>query len=715
MIKSLAFSRMAALGVAVAVLASVSDAAAQEATCWDGVSGPRADADLYCLVLVPTPDLMAATGTVRMARSPSPFGATVTPDGRPQFAITIDIAGLPDPSTLGPYTTYVAWVTTPVLDPMVKLGAVGNGSTAAGHVEFDKFMVLISAENSADVERRDGRLVLRGMSPSMRMLPDQHMMVAPAVRDDAANSGDQRWFVPPMHPAVPMMWALRGLRPRTAPFLPDTVGRRIVDARPRQLLRLDDGDTLDLEAVMVRRNVLGREFIMYGFNAQYPGPLIEVSQGATIVVNFTNHIDLPTTVHWHGLRLDNRFDGVPGVTQDAVMPDETFRYQVYFPDAGIYWYHPHHREDIQQDLGLYGNMLVRSSDPGFFNPVNREEVLMLDDLLVGADGLVPFGRDRATHTLMGRFGNVVLVNGEPTYELEVGRGEVVRFFLTNVSNTRTFNVSFGGAAVKVVGSDVGKFEREAWVESVVIAPAERFIVEVRFDTPGVATVTNRVQGLNHFFGTFFAEVDTLGLIAVGADPPAEDFAAEFNRLRQHDDVIAGIDPYRPFFDRPVDYHLVLQLATHDLPVSVDWMMRLDSIYFSPVEWTGTMPIMNWVSTSAEVRWILRDPTSGNENMDVQWRFTVGDVVKVRLTNDRHSLHAMQHPIHIHGQRFLVLEQDGARNNNLVWKDTILLPVGSTADILLELTNPGRWMVHCHIAEHLEAGMRMVFEVVEDGS
>ena len=702
-------SRMAAFWLALAVMAPGA-ATAQDATCWDAVAGPRADADLYCLQLVPTPDLMAARGTVRMARRASPFGATVSPDGTQQFVVTFDISGLPDPSTLGPYTTYVAWATTPVLDPVVKLGVVGNGSTAAGHVEFNKFMVLISAEASADVEQREGRLVLRGMSPSMRMLPDQHMMVAPVVRDDAANSGDPRWTMPPMHPAVPMMWAMRGLRPGTSPFLPDSVGRPIVDARPRQLLQLRDGDTLDLEAVTVRRTVLGREFIMYGFNAQYPGPLIEVSQGATIVVNFTNQIELPTSVHWHGLRLDNRFDGVPGVTQDPVLPGETFEYTVYFPDAGIYWYHPHHREDIQQDLGLYGNMLVRSSDPEYFNPVNQEQVLMLDDLLVGEDGLVPFGRDRATHTLMGRFGNVVLVNGEPEYELDVGRGEVVRFFLTNVSNTRTFNVSFEGAAVKVVGSDIGKFEREAWVESVVIAPAERYIVEVRFDTPGAVTVTNRVQGLNHFFGTFFAEVDTMGSIAVGEAPPAEDFTAAFSRLRQHDDVIADIDPYRPLFDRPVDYQLMLQLETRDLPVTVEWMMRLDSIYFSPVEWSGTMPMMNWVSTSAEVRWILREVSSGHENMDVQWRFDVGDVVKVRLTNDRRSLHAMQHPIHIHGQRFLVLEQDGAKNDNLVWKDTILLPVGSTADILLELTNPGRWMVHCHIAEHLEAGMKMVFEV-----
>ena len=140
-------------------------------------------------------------------------------------------------------------------------------------------------------------------------------------------------------------------------------------------------------------------------------------------------------------------------------------------------------------------------------------------------------------------------------------------------------------------------------------------------------------------------------------------------------------------------------------------MLYDWIYFNPVEWSGTMPIMNWLTTSNEVTWLLRDSVTGAENMDIDWNFQVGDVVKIRLVNNRDAWHAMQHPLHIHGQRFLVLDQDGVRNNNLVWKDTVLLPAGTTTDILLEISNPGRWMVHCHIAEHLESGMKFVFEVL----
>ncbi len=123
-----------------------------------------------------------------------------------------------------------------------------------------------------------------------------------------------------------------------------------------------------------------------------------------------------------------------------------------------------------------------------------------------------------------------------------------------------------------------------------------------------------------------------------------------------------------------------------------------------------MPTMNWASSARELRWILRDRRTGRENMDIDWRFSVGDVVRIRIENERDVFHAMQHPLHFHGQRFLVLEQNGVANTNLVWKDTVLLPAGSTTDILLELSNPGRWMVHCHISEHLEAGMKFVLEV-----
>ncbi len=672
-------------------------------------------ADLYCIDLIPAPDFPTASGTVNLGHVSSPFGVAVTADGRHRYELKVSVTGLPEPETLGDFTTYVAWATTPLLDPIVKLGQVGGSQTATGLIEFDKFLVLISAEPSFDVTERTGPLVLRGISASMRMMPhvgeplwfmgaeEGHQHEA-----EGANAGAV-WPMPPMHPLVPMPASMQGLAPTVSPFLPTPAGQ-IPEARPREVVELANGATLDLTAGPVRRTINGRVFTMYGFNGQYPGPLIRVPQDATIVVRFQNDTELPTAVHWHGIRLDNRFDGVPHVTQEPVPPGGTFTYRVHFPDAGIYWYHPHHREDITQDLGLYGNIQVRSPKPDYYSPVNSEAVLMLDDLLIGADGLVPYGDESATHALMGRFGNIFLVNGEPDFNLAVDRGEVVRFFLTNVANTRTFNVSFGGAPIKVIGSDVGKFEREEWVESVVIAPAERYIVEVRFAEAGELAIENRVRSIDHLYGSFFPEVDTLGIVSVSNQQVQEDYSEAFNRLRSNEAVREDIDRYRRFFDRPVDHSLLLTLDVDSLPFPIEPLMRADSVFFNPVEWSGTMPMMNWVSTGKQVRWILRDPATGRENMGIDWRFSVGDVVKIRLTNERDAFHSMQHPIHIHGQRFLILSQNGVRNDNLVWKDTMLLPAGSTADLLLELSNPGDWMLHCHIAEHLEVGMKMVFRV-----
>ncbi len=471
------------------------------------------------------------------------------------------------------------------------------------------------------------------------------------------------------------------------------------------------GDTLRLEAGLVERTLKGRSFTAYAFNGQYPGPMIETVRGSEIVVAFTNRLREPTTVHWHGIRLDHRNDGVPDLSQPVVPPGGQFIYHLRFPDAGIYWYHPHVREDVQQELGLYGNLLVRPPKGEAYGPAHREAVLLLDDLLIGDDGPVPLGTESPTHALMGRFGNLLLVNGEPGYRLGVARGEVVRFYLTNAANTRTFNLSWPGARMKVVGSDVGPFAREEWVDNVVIGPAERYVVHVRFERAGAVPLVNRVRGLDHLYGRFFDETDTLGTVEVAAEPANPDLRDGVRhtaaRLRGR---AARWSAIVPAASGAPERTLVLTLETRDLPPITQRLMQLDSIYFAPMEWSGTMPMMNWASTGRQVRWIVRDPATGRENMDVDWRFRRECRSRIRLVNQRLSFHAMQHPIHLHGQRFLVLAVNGVPSENLVWKDTVLLPAGATVDILLDPSNPGRWMLHCHIAEHLSAGMMMAFVV-----
>ncbi len=675
--------------------------------------------DLYCIELVAAPGIDGASGLVGLGHVPGPFTVAVTPDGRPRHRLTVSLSGLPTPGSLGRYSTFVAWVAPPSMHPIRRLGEVAGGEADLGEVELEKFVFLITAEASGRVREPNGRIVLRGQSPSTRLFPPDLLEFSigrmgqgsggghPGHGASPADSGPARWTTVPMPPGLQMFPAEMALRPEVAPFLPSGPAPA---ARPRQVVRVAQGDTLRLSAGLVQRIIKGRRYTMYAFNGQYPGPLIEVVRGSEITVAFTNRLPQPTTVHWHGIRLDHRSDGVPDLSQPAVPPGSEFTYRLRFPDDGIYWYHPHVREDIQQELGLYGNLLVRPGAGEAYGPANREAVLMLDDILIGDDGLVPLGRESPTHALMGRFGETFLVNGEPDYRLRVERGEVVRFYLTNAANTRTFNLSFLGARMKVVASDVGSYAREEWVESIVLAPAERYVVHVRFDRPGAIALVNRVRGLDHLYGKFFPEVDTLGTVDVARGRIERDLGRGFAALRYDTAAAAEMEGFRRAAAGAPEKVLVLTLETRGLAPVTQRLMQLDSIYFAPMEWSGTMPMMNWASTGRQVRWIVRDPATGRENMDVDWRFRRGHPVRIRLVNQRRSFHAMQHPIHLHGQRFLVLSVNGVRNENLVWKDTVLLPAGSAVDILLDPSNPGRWMLHCHIAEHLSAGMMMGFAV-----
>lgn len=537
-----------------------------------------------------------------------------------------------------------------------------------------------------------------------------------AAMGHAMPSDPNAWRMPPMDMSMPMTPGMMAMLPTTSPFLPGN-GVDISTlplAIPSRMMRLADGDSLRLTASLVRRTIGGKDYVMYGYNQQYPGPLIRVEKGATIVVDFRNEIEMSSTIHWHGLRLDNRFDGIPGLTQSVVESGKSFTYEVYFPDEGVYWYHPHVREDIQQDLGLYGNMLVDPVTPKYYNEVNREEALILDDIQIDPAGILPYGADVPVHALMGRFGNVMLTNGSDDYRMEVSRGEVVRFYLTNVANSRTFNVTFGNAKVKVIASDVSRFEREVWVSSVPIGPAERYIVEVQFETAGDVAITNSVQAIDHFRGEFYPHVDTLAMVAVSNKAASPDYSATFDELRSYADVTADVESFRSYFDKDPDHTIELTLSHRNLPLETVVMMEIDTLYVPPVEWNDAMPMMNWQSSGNEVTWVLRDMDTGKENMDIQWDFKKGDVVKIRVFNDPKSFHPMHHPIHVHGQRYLVLSTDGVRNDNLVWKDTAIVPVGSTVDFLVDMTNPGNWMLHCHIAEHLQSGMMLGFRV-SDGA
>ena len=471
------------------------------------------------------------------------------------------------------------------------------------------------------------------------------------------------------------------------------------EAKPSEIINMGDKEIFNLEAKPVIKDINGIKLKMYAYNNQIPGPVIKVRQGSTISVNFTNNIDMDTTIHWHGIRLDNKYDGVPNVTQQPIKPDERFLYELYFPDEGIYWYHPHIREDLQQELGLYGNIIVEPRVENYYNKVDREVFLFLDDIKMAKNKVDVFGKDFARFALMGRFGNVMLTNGETDYSLSIKKGEVVRFYLADAANTRTFNFSIEEYKLKLIGSDSGKFEKEEFVDSIVIAPAERYIAEILFDKKGTFDILHKTP----------LRIYKLGTIEVSDEETESKNYINFLKIKENIEIKKGIDKFRKYFDKAPDYEIDLSVDMHGMGNMEHSMMDMDSE--QNIEWEDDMPMMNAMATSKNTKWILKDRATGKENMDINYQVKVGDIKKIRIFNNPKSIHPMQHPMHLHGQRFLVLSVNGKQNDNLVWKDTVLVPKGSTADILVEFTNPGNWMFHCHIAEHLESGMMSMFNVI----
>jgi FtsP/CotA-like multicopper oxidase with cupredoxin domain len=604
-------------------------------------------------------------------------------------------------------------------------------------------------------------------------------------------------------------------------FPADTTGLEL--ATDPETVEIADGGSVDLRIAPVKKRLGDATVRMLAYNGSVPGPTLRVAQGSEVTVRVENRGDLEATVHWHGLRLDNRYDGTHE-TQRPIEVGERFEYRLQFPDEGLYWFHPHIRQDYGQEMGLSGTILVVPDDSGYWAPAHRELVVTLDDILIEDGQVAPFSPTQTTYAAMGRFGNQLIVNGETSLTLDADAGEVVRFYLVNTANTRVFNVAVRGARMKLVGGDSGRCEREELVESVVLAPSERVVVDVRFEAAGEAVLEHRTPERTY----------QLAAIKVGDGAVDPGPTAAFDKLRINPEMAAErhrIAPYRerepdktiafvaemefdvpegtvvyscpmhpevvslqegkcpecqmklmptagalvytcpmhpnvisateakcpecgmklmPKAGAPLAYtcpmhpdvvseqqgkcphcgmklkpalaisatgephdheHHAMEHDAHEHHDHAEHGHHHDHAAAGGIEWEDDMVEVNRTTTPANTRWKLIDRATGAENHGIAWRFKVGDQIKIRLVNEMDSDHPMHHPFHIHGAgRFLVLSRDGVEDPNLVWTDTVLVRTGEVLDILLDVTHPGRWMAHCHIAEHHESGMMFSFDV-----
>jgi FtsP/CotA-like multicopper oxidase with cupredoxin domain len=432
-------------------------------------------------------------------------------------------------------------------------------------------------------------------------------------------------------------------------------------------------------------------------------------------------------------------------------------------------------------MGLYGNIIVAPSEPDYWPPAHREVALTLDDVLIEDGHIAAFSRAETTHTAMGRFGNLMLARGEADLALAAELGEVVRLYLTNTANTRVFNIGVSGAPMKLLGGDSGRCEHEAFVESVILAPSERAVVDVLFDTAGEVVLEHHTPDTTYPMATIIV-TDTR------VDDPAP--ALAFDNLRTNPEMAHERKRVAPQLDaepgKTLAFVAEMDFDTPEGTVAYTCPMHPEVVREEPgrcpecgmklmptaaptryvcpmhpeivsdeqgrcpecgmklmpaalvggasehhdngghdqdhhhsdtpegaggIEWEDDMVEVNRMTTPANMRWKLIDRSSGAENAGIDWHFTVGDQIKIRLVNEMDSDHPMHHPFHIHGAgRFLVLARDGVVEPNLMWKDTVLVRTGEVVDILLDVTNPGIWMAHCHIAEHHESGMMFSFDV-----
>lgn len=415
---------------------------------------------------------------------------------------------------------------------------------------------------------------------------------------------------------------------------------------------------------------------IWGYGGHIPGPEIRVKQGEEVWVRLKNSLPQPTTIHWHGIRIDNAMDGVAGLTQKAVPPGETFDYRFTAPDAGTYWYHPHNRSWEQLARGLYGPLIVEEPES---LDIDQDIIVVADDWLLDKDGKLheqSFGslHERA-HA--GRLGNVLTLNGAHIENIPVKSGERIRLRLCNSCNARILELQLEDVAPQVMAID-GQPVTPYMLEDakLVLAPAQRIDL----------------------------------LINMTGKPGSSSAITEVSAER----LVAGLFIYHKSKSRGLRKKII-QLPSNNLPVpdtgavrQVDLVMtggamgQLEKAVYKGKE----LPIRDLARTHGMV-WAF----NGIAGMASEPLFSAkkGETIAIRMINRTRWPHA----IHIHGHHFREIEKSPSATFAVTpspWRDTILVSREETRTVHFVADNPGKWMIHCHMLEHQAGGMGTWFTV-----
>jgi len=424
---------------------------------------------------------------------------------------------------------------------------------------------------------------------------------------------------------------------------------------------------------------------IWGYAGVTPGPLLRAKRGEELKVRLVNELSEPTVVHWHGVRLPNAMDGVPHLTQPPIAPGASFDYRFSAPDAGTFWYHAHLYSSEQMDRGLYGALIIDELEKV---DVDRDVLLVFDDWRLNADGTIHETSFRSMHDAAhdGRLGNHFTANGVPDFEIAVRSNERIRLRLVNAANARIMSLRLDRHRATVMAID-GQ-------------PAEPFVARDGRVTLGPG---NRVD----LFVDALLEPSATAPIVIDSGSDERALA----RLVYDSGAPARAAPRstdpRPLPPNPLplrmDFAGALKL---DVPIEGGAMAMTGAMSGRTGPTTGPTSGMLRDGFDGAAVWSLAGRASDGHSGKPLFAVKRGRTVMLALANRT----AFPHAMHVHGHHFRLLDRldDGWKP---FWLDTVVVPARETWRIAFVADNRGKWMLHCHMLEHLETGMAAWFEVI----